>query len=287
MQEAEKDRFHEELTTNNILRTGAQAGASQPDVEGVTEVLQRVAARFAAQRDHGLYATIVEEILRQFYLDRVGREIWNQMKQATHDAFGNDVNKYGGTAFLRGLADYWANGNHPHITLVGHSAGAIYACHFLQKAVELLPKEIQFDLVFLAPACTFQLFSETLAICKQRIAGIRIFGMRDAVEQADPLVPSVSLVYPYSLLYFISGVLEDEPDTPLQGMQRYYSDQAPYTMKEVLDSLQYLNTFGAKSTVWSVVNAGDSLTSSATAHGGFYNDAPTLESLRYIISQGL
>ena len=288
LQEDEKAQLRGTLRASSILQAGTQAVASRPNIEEIIEVLQRVTNRFAAQRDHGLYATTVEEVLRQFYLDRVGKDVWDRMKQATSSAFGNDVNRYGGTAFLKGLADYWASDHHPHITLVGHSAGAIYICHFLQKVLELLPDKVTFDLVFLAPACTFELFSETLVACQKRIAGIRIFGMRDALEQADPLVPSVPLVYPYSLLYFVSGVLEDEPDTPLLGMQRYHSGKAPYdTIPAVSNSLHCLNGLGTQSTVWSVVNTGDGLASSATTHGGFYNDVPTLESLRYIISKGL
>lgn len=284
LQEAEKDQFRQALTDGNILQAVVQAVAQGPNIEEVTGVVERVMDRFAQGRGHGLYATIVEELLRQFYLGRVGKDIWNQMKQETLDAFRPDPTQYGGTAFLQGLKSYWERGQRPRITLVGHSAGAIYICRFLQYANWYqLPNEIKFDLVFLAPACTFKLFSETLKNYEQCIAGIRVFGMRDELEQGDPLVPSVPLVYPYSLLYFISGILEDEPDTPLVGMQRYYTGKAPYTMPEVMKSLDYLSAPGTERTVWSVVNAGDGLASSATTHGGFHDDVPTRESLRYII----
>ena len=36
-------------------------------------------------------------------------------------------------------------------------------------------------------------------------------------------------LYPSSLLYFISGVLEPQADCPLAGMTRYYSLEPPYT----------------------------------------------------------
>ncbi len=284
LQEAEKVQFGQMLKASSILPTAAQAVALGPNIEKATGVVERVTSRFAEGRDHGLYATVVEELLRQFYLYRVGKDIWDHMKQETIDAFGNDASRYGGTAFLQGLKAYWESGQQPHITLVGHSAGAIYICRFLQYADLLLPEDMKFDLVFLAPACTFELFSQTLKNYAQRITGIRVFGMRDELEQADPLVPSVPLIYPYSLLYFISGVLEDVADTPLVGMQRYYFGKAPYNaMPEVVQSLNYLSAPGTQRTVWSVVNAGPGLASNVTTHGGFYSDVATLDSLQYII----
>jgi hypothetical protein len=105
--------------------------------------------------------------------------------------------------------------------------------------------------------------------------------MLDEVERADVLVP---LVYPHSLLYLVSGIFEDEPDTPIVGMQRYYSREAPYDTPEVLSCVDYLLA-SPKRTVWSVVNNG--LSSSAQKHGDFDNDVPTLESLRYIIANGV
>jgi hypothetical protein len=256
------------------------------NIGDATNVLERVVERTANHRDHGLQATIIEEILRQFYLDKVGAEIWQNMKKTASDAFGDDGSRYGGIAFLQNLRDYWARGNHPHITLVGHSAGAIYICYFLRKALEMLPNDIKFDIVLLAPACTFKFFSETLTICQNRIANIRIYGMQDERELNDILVTSQPWLYPSSLLYFVSGVLEDESDMPLLGMQRYHSDAAPYTMPEVQDSLGYLRNGRKQPTVWSLANSGDGLNSDSRSHGAFYNDTATLDSVLYIIENG-
>ncbi|HYU73379.1 MAG TPA: hypothetical protein VEL31_11935 [Ktedonobacteraceae bacterium] len=253
-------------------------------IEQSLQVLTRVIDRFSQRRDHGLYATVVEEILRQFYLANIGKGIWDDMKQETIDAFGDDPDQYGGTAFLQGLKAYCESGQRPHITLVGHSAGSIYICQLLQRADTYLPQDVTFDIVLLAPACTFKLFSDTLAKCAQRIGSVRLFGMSDPVELADVLV---LLVYPHSLLYLVSGIFEDETDTPLLGMQRYYTGEAPYNVQDVLSSFAYFNVPQLQRIVWSLASGGDGLSSGVTKHGNFYSDDVTLKSLEYILDKGL
>ena len=63
-------------------------------------ILKRLIERFARRRDHGIYATIVEEVLRELYVDSLGALAWTLMKNDTHDAFGADAQVFGGTAFV-------------------------------------------------------------------------------------------------------------------------------------------------------------------------------------------
>ncbi len=46
----------------------------------VAKVVIKVIMRYAQARAHGMYCTVVEEVLRAAYLDKVGATIWNQMK---------------------------------------------------------------------------------------------------------------------------------------------------------------------------------------------------------------
>jgi hypothetical protein len=248
-------------------------------------VLRRSFTRFAKQRSHGVYVTIVEEILREFYLSNIGTVIWRLMKQDTEDAFKNDPQLYGGTAFLDGIKAHWLMGGHPRIVLVGHSTGAVYICHFLKYAQERLPPDIKFDVIFLAPACTFNLFSNTLLTSAGRMNGIRIFGMQDKLEQADRLVP---VLYPHSLLYFVSGILESETDMPIMGMQRFYSEVAPFDAANYPD-IERVRTFIQKPEckVWSEELSGPGRMSLSTRHTDFDEEANTINSLQYIIRQGL
>jgi hypothetical protein len=251
-------------------------------------VFGRVLDRWEAHRWHGAYPTIIEEVLRASGLAQAGGTAWEYMKQATEAAFQDDPQQYGGAAFIEGLRALAAQGRLPRrILLVGHSAGAIYACHFLQHALPRLPADTKFEVVFLAPACRFELLAETLRLCGDR-AAFRIFSMNDDREAHDVLVAPL---YPRSLLYFISGVLEQGSDTPLVGMERYYKDPATYSSRlfpAVEAVRQYLQS-QADRLVWSPVTAHvDGRDSGAITHSSFDDgDAATLESIRYIIQYGL
>ncbi len=257
-------------------------------IAGGVRILERVVLRCARNRDHGLYPTIVEEILRELYLANAGEKIWSLMKQDTADAFGDDVALYGGTAFLEDLNAHWASGAQPRITLVGHSTGAHYICHFLRHAHERLPAEVKFDVVLLAPACDFRLLQETLQNYGDRIAGIRVFGMKDELERKDALINQLPHAYPRSLLYFVSGLLENEADKPLVGMQKFYLGGAPYNASaypEIAAVNRYLSA-KPNQVVWSSVNGGNGLASESADHGDFDNDTATLKSLGYILDNG-
>ena len=189
----------------------------------VAEIVLRVMARVHAGRDHGKYVTLVEEVLRELYIGKVGRTVWwDRMKGDTADAF-KAGSEYGGTVFLAELHDLLQGASAPRITLVGHSTGAVYIGNFLKAAAQWVP-DVRFDLVLEAPAATHDFFARVIEEHGSRIGNVRVFGMGDAREAADVLVP---LIYPASLLYFVSGLLEDEPDQPLLGMQRFLAE-SPY-----------------------------------------------------------
>ena len=182
--------------------------------------------RYRAGRAHGSYTTIVEEILARAYIDKIGGVVWQQMKKDTADSF-TDPATSAGAALLAEIASQQAAGNKKfkRIILVGHSTGAVFISNLIDASARLLP-DASFDVVLLAPAVTYKKLAATLNNHGARIHKIRRFGMRDEVEVEDVLVP---IVYPRSLLYFVSGLLEfsdDEPtervaDTPLVGMQRF------------------------------------------------------------------
>ncbi len=91
----------------------------------VVTIVAAVISRLAKHRDHGVYLTIVEEVMREFYVRNAGKFLWDGMKKEVDQAFqfGDDC---GGAAFIGHLKEMWDAGVHPAITLVGHSAGAIY-----------------------------------------------------------------------------------------------------------------------------------------------------------------
>lgn len=253
----------------------------------------RVIRRYMGGRDHGLYTTVVEEVLRDLYIGSIGSSLfWNQMKRDTLDAFGEDETLFGGTAFLQMLDRQIKKMNDPpRITLIGHSAGAIFVCNFLLNAHRVLNTKVKFDVVLLAPAADFELFNQ--AIQTGRIANVRLFGMRDEVEARDALLAPYSetlkFVYPKSLLYLVSGLLEIEVDRPLVGMERYYpGEQYRGRLFSAVESVRRYLASESNRVVWSpqTSDAGG-LGSLAARHGDFdQEDAATLDSVQYVITHG-
>jgi pimeloyl-ACP methyl ester carboxylesterase len=256
----------------------------------VAKVLAKIVKRFLDDRDHGFHATVVEEVLRGFYGDVIAKTFfWNQMKKDTQDAFGGDENVHAGTAFLARLKAAMGNGlSLERIFLVGHSTGGIYISH-LVEAVDAMHFDpaVKFDVVLLAPANTHKLFDETIAKHGARIRWMRIFAMKDAVERNDGLLGDdwKRAFYPSSLLYFVSGLLEDEPDMPLVGMQRF-NVGASFTAPEYpeCDALRaWLGTPDHR-LVWSIADDGDGRRSQSRKHGNFDNDPDTLAALSWIVA---
>ena len=250
----------------------------------IAGLVVRVVKRFITGRDHGVYITVVEEVLRGLYADKLGKFIWDTMKQDTADAFKEDMH-CGGYALIKMLKAKMDNdGSLPVITLVGHSTGAIYIRHFIESATKQIDN-IKFNIIFLAAAETYKSFAPFVQAHKQSITNFRAFAMTDNWEKADTLV---KVLYPASLLYFISGVLEDEIDQPLIGMQRYYSEPLFQnsstfnyitTVKVFMDNVQ-------SSLVWSPIDTVDGNRSNSASHGEFDDDLLTVSSLKHILMRG-
>ena len=273
----------EELLEEDVTGTRSVVTAWKV-AKAIAKVGARVLRRYLAGRDHGLHATIVEETLRAFYLGNIGGLLWKTMKGDTADHFGGDPQVHGGTAILEALAHRLDAGDRPRVTLVGHSAGSVFLGHFLAASEARLGDRLSFDVALLAPAATFDLAAATYARHRSRITGLRMFTMTDANERADRLVP---VLYPHSLLYFISGVLEPQADEPLLGMQRFFDSEAfpAVSFPTLAEGKAMLDTF-PHAHVWSVAQQGAGRSSSAVSHGGFDDDPDTLESLEHLLKEG-
>jgi hypothetical protein len=252
-------------TIYTILRYGAK-------------IVAAVVKRYVHKREHGLYATTVEEVLRTLYFDAAAFTVWKTMKNDTADAFGENANVFGGTAFIGELQKWWKPGR--RVVLVGHSTGAIYIGHLLAHVQEFgLSADLKFDVVFLAPACTFDFMAEHLPAFQSRAANFRMFAMTDQNERGYWEIP---VLYRGSLLYFVSGLCENDVDKPILGMQRYHDATGPYAQPNIQKVLQYLNN----RCVWSVAAGAAGLASTAKKHGTFDDDPVTLQSLTHILASG-
>jgi hypothetical protein len=270
------------------------------------KILTRVVRRFVKKRDHGVYVTVVEEILRELYIANVGGEVWQMMKKETADTFVDANPKRGGQLFVRELRALLAAGHRPEITLVGHSTGAVFICNLLRHLEEMrqapqhpIPPDFKIkNVIFLAPACDFELFAEALAKRWDLVESFRMFTMTDKNEINDTLVP---VVYPRSLLYFVSGVVERDVgeggftsafDRPIVGMERYHKRADVYTDAPIATVRKFIHD-GQNLAIWSVANGAGGLSSNSLSHGAFDDledgqggKLTTLASVQHIITHG-
>ena len=250
----------------------------------IVKVVERIIERFVKHRDHGAYLTIIEEILREFYVGNAGKFVWDGIKKEVDEAFGA-ANDCGGAALVDHINTLWTGGVKPRITLIGHSAGAIYVSRLLKELDLKLPPDFTVDLVFIAPACTFTVFAGAMNQAKKRITHLRVFGMGDPLEMKNAIAGPI---YPASLLYFVSGVLEDESDTPILGMQRFYT--LPVYAAGFPD-IQAVKAFTPltipNAFAWADINQGPGANCDMHSHGGWITEAPaTLASVLAVVQNG-
>jgi hypothetical protein len=249
-------------------------------------VVIQVARRFLQHRDHGFYPTVMEEILRALYLADFGAWVWGGMKETAeimwqhNDLPLNDDSRVG-AYFLEQLAAWRQARPGAVVDLVGHSAGSIAVCHLLKNAAERHPGLTFRNLIFLAPACTIQLFAEQVVSHPARFSNFRMFTMADDLEIKDQLVP---LVYPRSLLYLVSGILEKEADEPLAGLEVHTRGASPYDSKTLRDVNWFLRDPRKNRLVLSIASGGSGLNSASIRHGDFDDDKQTQDSLQKIIA---
>lgn len=236
-----------------------------------------VLKRYVTRTQHGLYATIVEEVLRAFYAASVGCAIWGAMKDNAVEAFSGSERSHAGSAFITELLQWWDNSK--EVTLVGHSAGSIFVVELIQHLV-LANSKLRANCVLLAPACSFERFAKGLTDFRKAVKALRIFDLSDELELGYWEVP---YLYNASLLYLVSGILEPTVDCPLIGMQRYFSGRKPYATTQMTSVRKFLEP----ALNWSPTTVAPTRLCHAKRHGGFDRDPDTLKSLANIIKAGI
>ncbi len=272
-----------DLRNEMLARSSAEAfgfSVLQGLVVHGAKIGARVWSRIRSSRDHGVHATVIEEILRELYGDHIGSAIWTLMKTDTVDHFSGRLGSE--------LLDILAQSPERKIVLVGHSAGAIFACNLLLAWAKRATGRAM-DVVFLAPAVRSRLFADTILHAGGSINRFRMLCLGDQRERDDALLGArLRFLYPSSLLYIVSGLFEDDDqvphvDAPLLGMERFRrwtggslgteEDDAALAIREYLSTLQ-------DPEVYSPSARGPGLNSDATTHGGIDNDPDTLASVR-------
>lgn len=221
-------------------------------------IARRTLGRIAIRRDHGPYVTLVEEVLRELFLDHAIGSVWSAMKKDTADAFAPGA---GGTAIIDGVLQWWRPGR--TLTLVGHSAGSVFVLECLD-ALAHRDARLQVDVVWMAAAATFARWERSWPAWERYVRRFLAVGLSDARERRDQML---SFAYPASLLYFVSGLAEQQADEPIVGMERHWRGGGP-----AVERAKGWLAAGAREVAWA--NDG-SPWCEATDHGGVPDDPVT------------
>ncbi|MDB5073617.1 MAG: alpha/beta hydrolase [Candidatus Eremiobacteraeota bacterium] len=268
---------------------------------GAVEAAVRIIERYSTGRWHPGACTITEEIARQFYVGPLGNAVWSEMKDQVAAGFATP--ERGGSALVQELAKLiQERQGGVRLTIAAHSAGSIYASVLLEKLDEALASvsfEWGADFVFFAATIRMDRFAETLNRVQRRTSGFRAFQLGEQFESTDSIlklgkdtavIPPLTALYPGSLPYAIAGVLEDDDgDTPLLGMERYWRDT--YDDPIFSDSVAPVRAFvdaieGGRVTSSQPASGMPGRRSTAATHGGMPLDPETVISTQHILANG-
>lgn len=278
--------------SDNNGRRGILATAKL--IKAAVVITIRVIKRHLKNRDHGFYPTVVEEIMRELYLADFGAWLWNAMKTKSADMWLMDaegvtgLNLKAGNYLITKLKDYCDSSSEVTIDLIGHSAGSIAICNLVKQMNERDVKLPLRNIIFMAPACRCELFHESILKNKDTFKSFRMFTMEDELETKDRLVP---FLYTRSLLYLVSGALEDKgvaSDAFILGLQRHISRKSPYTDFDTLNDIAAFFEEDKNRRVYSLSkdDALDGFKTRSIKHGDFDNEGePTLDSIVHIVKQ--
>jgi hypothetical protein len=290
-------RFDAALKANPAVQLGvsapelrryapARSSARAAGATALSNPLHRIVRRLNTGHGHGLYTTVVEELLIAAGAGAEATRIWDGFKRDIDDSFAPQA-QAGGTAFLRNLVKTAAGVPRLRLTLIGHSAGAIY----VQRLIGALyahfpvPQSLQPEVVLIAAALSCEEMAAGMAAPGSPVRAFRQFALTDAAERG---YWEVEFLYNRSILYLVSALCEGDPDAdrPLVGMQRYWSGAPPFTTPQVRAVTGFV---GPGRSVWSPTppTAPPGFRAGATRHEGFPEDPATLASVCRILSGGL
>lgn len=262
-------------------------------VKHVAIIAFRVIKRFINKRDHDFYPTTIEEILRELYVAELGAWVWNNMKLKSNEMWSDNqklsgLNRFVGRYLLDKLIDYVKNNNNVEVNLIGHSAGSIAICNLLNITSSIHPQLVYNKISFMAPACRVDLFYNEVVLNKHRFNQFRMFTMNDYYETHDRLVP---FLYTHSLLYLISGILEDEGkefDAYILGLERHIMGSFPYDSEQnLIGTNKFLFESETNRVAFSKTNniGHNGMKTNSVSHGGFDDDNDTIESIKHFLNE--
>jgi hypothetical protein len=258
------------------------------------QIVVAVIDRYQHRIKSNFVSTITEEILRLLYSDKCGIQIWDEVKKRS-EYFWQSPGKGKksdnmGHQFLHQIEAFGKKYHKISINVICHSAGAIAGCEFIKAVTGLRSSAIEIDkIIFLAPACTFKLFEDSIMKVRALQQHFRMFTMKDQYEQADIFVEGA---YTQSPLYLASGLLEDKyyPWAPILGLEKIRRI-VPHDNNTITSIHSFLEGYSnSGKVVYAVTNKRDIPTGhecTATSHEGFLQDPATIASIIEILNNGM
>jgi hypothetical protein len=199
-----------------------------------------------------------------------GLRVWTQMKRSAETAM---LAGGGGLYVAKKTAEFLrARPGELAVHAVGHSAGAIFHAHLLPTLLDEGVEAVA-GLQYLAPAVNVATFkSRVLPRLGAGIGPLTVYTMTRQFEQADTAGP-----YHKSLLYLVHHAFEDPDESPILGLEEH--------LRADPDLSRLFGLAGQPAdrgdVVFSVSGPSTPLNASSrsTSHGGFDNDASTMNSM--------
>jgi pimeloyl-ACP methyl ester carboxylesterase len=201
-----------------------------------------------------------------------GRALWREMKKGATSPFHLDgAGTQTITAFIKAFSRDDAILKRVHIA--GHSTGAILLANLLRALGEIEGAPRISTCALMAPACTHEVFNQIYKPLLRRrsadefgIDRMRIYNLSEELEKDDTVTP----VYRKSLLYLVSRAFEEDRGERILGM---------LTFNRFLRQLPGGQTFRFEVSD----GPGRNNATTATTHGGFDNDVPTMNNLLRVV----
>jgi len=227
----------------------------------------------------------------------VAKAMWSRMKAFARNSNDPTDPEAAMNRLMLALVPLWKE-RHLNLVVIAHSAGAIFAGHFLE-ALDRWNPDGKIDLLFMAPACTVDFVAARKDLFERHVGRFMMLGLDDRLERSDAMlaVPGAPRRlrgwYESSVLYFVSNNLEGRHDTPILGMERFErlaTNQSVESPREltahereaygVVERLLRLDS----TAFWSDGKGGPTR---ATTHIGFWLDPATRSTLHTFVKDAV
>lgn len=225
----------------------------------------------------------------------IAKAMWSRMKAFSRGANDPTDPDAAMNRLMQALVPLWKERD-LKLVVIAHSAGAIFAGHFLEALDQWNPGG-KVDLAFMAPACTVDFVAARKDLFERHVRRFMMLGLGDRLERKDAMlaVPGAPRRlrgwYESSVLYFVSNNLEGRHDTPILGMERFHrlangqSVESPRDLtaheRDAYDIVGRLLRLDSTAR-WS---DGQSGPTRATTHIGFWLDPPTRTTLHTFVKE--